>query len=415
MQRPLGGDGREPLVPEGDRQLGEAGEVAGEGAGRLRPRALAAVHVLRQPEHQPADRPRFGEPEERGGVGAEPGPADGLERRGDAAPGVGDRDPDRPRAEVEPDQRPARRQRRGEVAATSGSTVTARAPRRAPPRRSRRAPRRRRRRRARASARTRAASSRRPSTPSERMSCAQSSGGPPSVGEALAEPARPCPRSSPAAPRRPARRPPRRRRRSGPCGGASPARRAASATPARSGSIQGASGGASARSRDQTRWARSGRPPCSSVEPRVVARHRIRGVERQRPGERRLGLRRDVAAGREDPRLGEVDEVRRRRPVAEELDHALLRRPRLRPAAERGEAAGEQPVPFDVLRPVLQHLLEPRDELGLLAGERRRRGAFAATIASASACPGRSARAAASRACRAASGWSGSPGAPSPA
>ena len=69
-QRALGGDGREPLVPEGDRQVGQPREVAGEGAGRLRPRPLAAVHVARQPEHQPADPPRRGEREQRGGVGA---------------------------------------------------------------------------------------------------------------------------------------------------------------------------------------------------------------------------------------------------------------------------------------------------------------------------------------------------------
>src|SRR5215469_15426712 len=37
--------GREPLVPQRDRQLGTAREVARERAGRLRPRPLGAVHV----------------------------------------------------------------------------------------------------------------------------------------------------------------------------------------------------------------------------------------------------------------------------------------------------------------------------------------------------------------------------------
>src|SRR5204863_75489 len=44
--------GRKPLVPERDRQLGPAREIAGEGAGRLRARPLAAIHVDRQAEHE---------------------------------------------------------------------------------------------------------------------------------------------------------------------------------------------------------------------------------------------------------------------------------------------------------------------------------------------------------------------------
>src|SRR5262245_22153030 len=42
--------GGQPLVPERDRKLGQPREVAGEGAGRLRARALAAVHVDGEPE-----------------------------------------------------------------------------------------------------------------------------------------------------------------------------------------------------------------------------------------------------------------------------------------------------------------------------------------------------------------------------
>ena len=44
--------GGQPLVPERDRKLGQAREVAREGAGRLRARPLAAVHVDRQAEHE---------------------------------------------------------------------------------------------------------------------------------------------------------------------------------------------------------------------------------------------------------------------------------------------------------------------------------------------------------------------------
>ena len=47
QQGAFGGDGGQPLVPIGDRQFGQAREVAGEGAGGLGARALGAVHVAR--------------------------------------------------------------------------------------------------------------------------------------------------------------------------------------------------------------------------------------------------------------------------------------------------------------------------------------------------------------------------------
>ena len=37
--------GGEPLVPQRNRQIGELGEIAREGAGRLRARTFRAVHV----------------------------------------------------------------------------------------------------------------------------------------------------------------------------------------------------------------------------------------------------------------------------------------------------------------------------------------------------------------------------------
>ena len=55
----LDGGGRQPLVPQRDGKAGEVGEIAGKGAGRLRARALAAVHVDRQAEHE-ADGVAFG-------------------------------------------------------------------------------------------------------------------------------------------------------------------------------------------------------------------------------------------------------------------------------------------------------------------------------------------------------------------
>ena len=44
--------GGKPLVPQRDRQRGQPREIAREGAGRLRARALAAVHVDGQAEHE---------------------------------------------------------------------------------------------------------------------------------------------------------------------------------------------------------------------------------------------------------------------------------------------------------------------------------------------------------------------------
>src|SRR5690606_23151618 len=71
----LDGGGREALVPERDR-LGEAGlldEVAGELAHRLAARPLAAVHVHRQADDQPADPVVPAERREACGVVAELG------------------------------------------------------------------------------------------------------------------------------------------------------------------------------------------------------------------------------------------------------------------------------------------------------------------------------------------------------
>ena len=57
--------------------------------------------------------------------------------------------------------------------------------------------------------------------------------------------------------------------------------------------------------------------------------------------------------------------------------HPVLRRARLRPAPERGEAAGEQPVALHVVRPRLQHRAQLVDQR-LVLGGRGLRGRLAA-------------------------------------
>src|SRR5438552_8136638 len=48
----LDSGGREPLVPQGDAEIGEPGKGAGEGTGRLRAWSFAGVHVDRQAEYE---------------------------------------------------------------------------------------------------------------------------------------------------------------------------------------------------------------------------------------------------------------------------------------------------------------------------------------------------------------------------
>ena len=85
-------------------------EVAEEGARRLGARTLGAVHVDRQAEDEPADFLARAEREERLGVLGEFRAADGVERRGDLQPRIGERDADRLGAEVEPGEPRAGRQ-----------------------------------------------------------------------------------------------------------------------------------------------------------------------------------------------------------------------------------------------------------------------------------------------------------------
>jgi hypothetical protein len=46
------GSRREPLVPQCNGEIGEPSEIARKGAGGLRARALAAIHVDGEPKHE---------------------------------------------------------------------------------------------------------------------------------------------------------------------------------------------------------------------------------------------------------------------------------------------------------------------------------------------------------------------------
>ena len=124
----------------------------------------------------------LGDGQQRRGVGGELRAPQRAQRRGDPPAGVRHREADRHRPEVEAHQRAAGRQRRGEVrrivmersahSATPASFAVARSSASASGSAAKVS---------RASRKIASASSVRPSTPSERISCAQSSGGPPSA------------------------------------------------------------------------------------------------------------------------------------------------------------------------------------------------------------------------------------------
>ena len=105
--------GRKPLVPQSDGQIGEGGKVAGKGAGRLRARSLAAVHVDGQAEHE-AHRIAFGrERQQPRRVGLERLALDCLDAGREPAVGIGNGNADGLGAEIEADQRAALRPVRG--------------------------------------------------------------------------------------------------------------------------------------------------------------------------------------------------------------------------------------------------------------------------------------------------------------
>ena len=96
-----------------DGKIGEAGKVAGKGAGRLRARSLAAVHVDGQAEHE-ADRIAFArERQQPRRIGLERLALDRLDAGREPAVGIGNGDADGLGAEIEADQRAALRPVRG--------------------------------------------------------------------------------------------------------------------------------------------------------------------------------------------------------------------------------------------------------------------------------------------------------------
>ena len=105
----LDGGGRQALVPERDRQFGAPGQVARECACRLRARPFAAVHVDRQPEYK-ADRAPLGrERQQASNIGRERRAADGLDAGRESAVGIAAGNADGLGAEIEADERAARR------------------------------------------------------------------------------------------------------------------------------------------------------------------------------------------------------------------------------------------------------------------------------------------------------------------
>ncbi len=114
-QDPFDRRGGEALVPEGDRQVTKAQQIAREGPCRLATAALGAVHVHRQADHHSARLSLGGQDEQTLGVRRETAAADERQRRGDSARTIGHRHADGTLAEVETEQNRRRPQRLGHV------------------------------------------------------------------------------------------------------------------------------------------------------------------------------------------------------------------------------------------------------------------------------------------------------------
>ena len=93
-------------------KFGALGEIAREGARRLRARALRSVHVERQAEHEADRAPLRRERQDPVGIDGEGLARDGFDAGREPAVRIGGGDADRLGAEVEPDQGAARRQMR---------------------------------------------------------------------------------------------------------------------------------------------------------------------------------------------------------------------------------------------------------------------------------------------------------------
>ena len=90
-------------------KIGEFGKISRESAGRLRARALAAVHVDGQAEHEAGGIALTRDDEQPRSVGGEILARNGFNSGRQPAIGVGYRHADGLGAEIEPDQRAALR------------------------------------------------------------------------------------------------------------------------------------------------------------------------------------------------------------------------------------------------------------------------------------------------------------------
>ncbi len=95
---------RESLIPEGDGERAERGEIAHEGPGRLHARPFGIVHVDGEPDDQTADIMAGDDREQLLDIRLELDAANGFERRGDRERDVAKSKADRFGAEVESEQ-----------------------------------------------------------------------------------------------------------------------------------------------------------------------------------------------------------------------------------------------------------------------------------------------------------------------
>lgn len=107
-------DGRQSLVPEDEGNIGFISHRAHEGAGRLNPRAGAAVHVHGQADDEGDDLLLGRKGEQQFGILREFHPLQHRPRRREPAAEIGNRKADRLGAEVEAGDRLAGREGFGE-------------------------------------------------------------------------------------------------------------------------------------------------------------------------------------------------------------------------------------------------------------------------------------------------------------
>src|SRR5579871_1216862 len=103
---------RESLVPKCHGEIASPGKIAREGAGRLRRRTFAAVHVERQSDDKAADAMLADDRLELRRIEREFAACEGRQRRSDRDARIGKRKPDRLFTEIEPQQARTRLQRR---------------------------------------------------------------------------------------------------------------------------------------------------------------------------------------------------------------------------------------------------------------------------------------------------------------